>query len=517
MTNKNKNFTIDVAPEIGIYRILQNLNYGVETALSEFIDNSIQSYIDNKSKIEQINPNARLVINIHINKDEIIIEDNAGGIKKEDFARTLRFGIGQGFHNLDSLSQYGIGMKISALWFTDNWMVETSAINAKEKFNFEFNLKSLLGENKTTAEVMSTSATANEHYTKITLKNHIKHVSESQYIDYIIPFIKETFLKFKGFVDINFFYEKNKLVENPKNTLLDTPQEQIYPAVDKGSKIISDNLIKWKVNIEFEYKDKKISGFIIIREKGSYKNHPGIRLLRNNRVIQGISVKQNIPEILLGTSNKYAAQRIYGEFNLNEFHVDFMKTGFNEDLSEFYSGIKKIIEEQYQYNLLSQATNYRANSADNNILNQIGKENIVELQLKLNPSHEVEKPKEPKPKNDAINDKEKTNGKGNENPHTKEKKNDKTTIDDKSKAANTDNKITCSVELENAFDKLQGRKKILNLYKSLCFLYLSSNSVLAYIGAWAFLEIFTSNLGRNSENAFPAFLGSKISEYTQST
>lgn len=78
---------------------------------------------------------------------------------------------------------------------------------------------------------------------------------------------------------------------------------------------------------------------------------PGIRLLRNNRVIEGTSVYPNVPDNLLGTKNKYAAQRIYGELELNDFPVDFMKTRFNDNMKDLFGEISKRLS-NYHYNIL---------------------------------------------------------------------------------------------------------------------------------------------------------------------
>lgn len=44
---ENTPLTVGVAPEMMLYKVLQGESYGEGAALSEFVDNSIQSFIDN--------------------------------------------------------------------------------------------------------------------------------------------------------------------------------------------------------------------------------------------------------------------------------------------------------------------------------------------------------------------------------------------------------------------------------------------------------------------------------------
>ena len=44
-----RSFSVDVAPEMPLYKVLQSQSYGEETALAEFVDNAIQSFKDKYS------------------------------------------------------------------------------------------------------------------------------------------------------------------------------------------------------------------------------------------------------------------------------------------------------------------------------------------------------------------------------------------------------------------------------------------------------------------------------------
>ena len=115
----NGNFEVDVSPEMQLYKILQRQSYDIGTALAEFVDNSVQSYGDKYNAIkasEGTEPILKVRIVISSEDKRIVIEDNAGGINRENFQRAIRMGYdGHAEPDPKSLSVYGIGMKSSAI------------------------------------------------------------------------------------------------------------------------------------------------------------------------------------------------------------------------------------------------------------------------------------------------------------------------------------------------------------------------------------------------------------------
>ena len=67
------------------FKEMKNQHY---TALGEFVDNSIQSYLDNKDDLKTI-PNYKPSIHIDVISDEIVIEDNCAGISEEHAVRAF--------------------------------------------------------------------------------------------------------------------------------------------------------------------------------------------------------------------------------------------------------------------------------------------------------------------------------------------------------------------------------------------------------------------------------------------
>ena len=284
-----KPFEVDVSPEMQLYKILQRQSYDIGTALAEFIDNSVQSFQDRNAAIKAIegsDPNLKVRIAILSKEKRITIEDNAGGINRENFQRAIRMGRGQSrTPSPASLSVYGIGMKSSAIWFSNRWTIETSALGSPEKLTTTFDLDQLLALGDTKIEVKTNPEEERKHYTKISIENCLRDLSDpdDQFKDSVLSYLQETFYKFeKVFVEI----KHDGLILKTNDVQLTEPTPLVYPRVDKDGHKASDIEVTWKKKLDFEHDGKRVRGFVMIMGTGSYHG-PGIRLLRNRRVIFG--------------------------------------------------------------------------------------------------------------------------------------------------------------------------------------------------------------------------------------
>ena len=362
-----KNFKVAVSPEIQIYKTLQRIGYSIKSAFGEFIDNSIQSFIDHKSIIQKTDGrDARLHITIAISshKHTITITDNANGISRSRFHAAMKAGgANQNAHAPSSLSVYGIGMKTAAIWMSNKWSIKTSTIGSTEKLTTTFDLDKLIRGDVEKIDVNSTNEKANKHYTTITLTKLLRVERKEFYQEDVLPWLKETYMKFPS-LDIEITYDDEPLLTEKGSVA--TPEPLEYPVVDSEGNPISSKKVTWERNINVTYSEDKhkVTGFIMIRGTGSY-GQPGIRLFRNNRLIVGTSLEPNTPKLILGTSNKYANQRIYGELHLNTVPVNFMKTGFDINLNGLYVRIKHALEQGN--NFVGQATNYRVRKNKQNL------------------------------------------------------------------------------------------------------------------------------------------------------
>ena len=476
----SNSFKVDISPDMNMYKLLQSQSYSVHSALSEFVDNSIQSFIDNKKaicSIDKKNISLKIKISIDTQKKEIIILDNASGINRENFQRAIKMGTNT-IHKKTSLSKFGVGMKTSAVWFSNTWIIETSALSSKEKLIFKFDLNRLLGRGETEISVSSEKEKEKTHYTKIIISNPFRMESKEHYEETVIPQLAETFIKFKDFLTIEIDYNNVILSRKRKGksakAYFEPPKPLKYPTVDKESKP-KDSVDKiWKKKIEINYKNHKVKGYFMIMNTGSYLQ-PGLRLFRNRRVIQGTIVNPNCPEILFKTKDKFAGQRLYGELHLDDFEIDFMKTKFKENLDPLY---RKLKEELKKEHFIEQIDYYRS--------------------------------RKDKKSNKETSDIEQTTSSKEfitRQKNGKEKRKKTTSI---SKI-----NILSSEKIKNQLEKLE-KKKLFHLYNSLCEISFTKHSYLAYIGSSAFLEGLSIIMGKsNDKESFYAFFGNKLNHWNQ--
>lgn len=470
---KYRNFEVDVSPEMQLYKILQRQSYGIGTALAEFVDNSVQSFTEKRTAIRAVEgsePKLKVRIVISSSRKQIVVEDNAGGINRENFQKAIRMGHpSENGPKAQSLSVYGIGMKSAAIWFSNRWKIETSALGSGEVLTTTFDLERLLDSQRTKIEVETSPEDHNKHYTRITIDDCLRDLDgqESEFQDSVLPYLQETFYKFE---DVTIEIEHDHLILMTKNAQLSEPLPLVYPIVNANGDIISNRNFTWKKRLDFIHEGRSVKGFIMIMNKGSYDG-AGIRLLRNRRVIDGTrgGKRQNKPRVLLGTSNKYAPQRIYGEIHLNDFPVNFMKTGFDINMDSLYRAIKSQISVRppdVNEDFVQQATHFRSNKTT------FGRKTKA---------------------------KGTTKAKAKTKPHP-----------------TTESQIPFSEDLNDALEKLDF-KKLSRLYRSLCRVSLVDDPVLAYVGAWTLLESLATQLGKNEGTAFNGFYNTFFRDFVANT
>ena len=170
---------INIRPGVGILSVLRHLNYKPWFAMAEFIDNSVQSYLDNRAALEKLHGNGfRLKVEIEIDRSDefrIKIRDNAAGIASSDYARAFR--PAEIPADRTGLSEFGMGMKSAACWFSDNWCVRTSAIGENIEKTVSFDLNKIFYDKLEELDVTTKPQKENENipvFCKPILSNRFK-------------------------------------------------------------------------------------------------------------------------------------------------------------------------------------------------------------------------------------------------------------------------------------------------------------------------------------------------------
>ena len=323
--------SVSIALQPSVYSTFRALNNTVSFALGEYVDNAVQSYLDNKDALVALDPNYRLEIRINVDweKRNITITDNAAGINTKNYKKAFE----PAHIPLDStgLNEFGMGMKTASVWLADKWCVYTKALGETVERFTNFDLLKVIEDNKEELIVEEKPKSAEEHYTKIILTDLSKHLSS-----FYRKFIKNE--------DVKIFVNE-ELLHYPEYEILNAPY---YKQPESHN-------IFWKKEIDFQIGKYKATGFIAIL-KTMQQSANGIALLRRGRIIE----EKYFPQIICGQAGSPRYKRIFGEIELEGFDVSFNKNKFRdeEDLSIFMEALKEELT-QTDFDLYGQAENYR--------------------------------------------------------------------------------------------------------------------------------------------------------------
>lgn len=343
-----KNNKVSIATKPLVYSAFRHINNKVWCALGEYVDNSIQSFDDNRKILSKINPDGKLKVDIMISEDKIVITDNAFGIPENKYEKAFELA------NLpldnSGLNEFGMGMKVSSIWLSNVWEVETKAYGENLRKIMKFDVNEVVEKQETLLPITEKLAPANEHYTKITLTelspnapkkgqmHTIKKHLESIYSMYILKGI--LILTING--------------EVLKYTPLEVLNAPYYKEKDGKP-------IKWKFPIKFVAGKYSVNGYIGLLNKMSTSVDNGFLLFRRGRVIGTSYDDRYRPEILCGQVGSPLYKRLFGELHLEGFSVSFTKNSFQEDddLEAFIEMLKDKLDKDLSYNIFAQGQHYR--------------------------------------------------------------------------------------------------------------------------------------------------------------
>ena len=173
MRKAGRQESVSIRPGVRVLSVLQHLNYKPWFALAEYVDNSLQSYLDHRKELKKAEGSQfKLKVNIRIESGDggrITVRDNAAGIYKGDYARAFR--AAEVPPNSSGLSEFGMGMKSASCWFAPIWSVRSKALGETEEKTVSFDIKKILKDSLEGLEVQSRNSDRLKHYTEIILSD----------------------------------------------------------------------------------------------------------------------------------------------------------------------------------------------------------------------------------------------------------------------------------------------------------------------------------------------------------
>lgn len=343
--------TIDIRPGVSILAVLRHLNYRPWFALGEFVDNSVQSFLQHRGELERIwGPHLKLKVEINIDASppaRISIRDNAAGIFETDYARAFRPAAVP--PDRSGLAEFGMGMKSAACWFAPRWTVRTSALGEPVSRTIRFDIENIVDDDIHELSIREEPEKPQNHYTEVILDN-VFHPPVGRTMGKMREHLTDIYRDFvrSGLLELRLngellVYQQPRVLRAPYFRDKDEPEQT------------------WKKSIEFDFGDGlSVRGFAAIRETGNTAR-AGFSLFRRGRVIEGTGDEGYRPPFIFGSSNSYRYQRLFGELHLEGFEVSHTKDGFRWDENE--QPFLELLREELDSDdlpLLKQAEGYRA-------------------------------------------------------------------------------------------------------------------------------------------------------------
>jgi hypothetical protein len=344
---------VSIRPGPSVLSVLRFLNYKPWFALAEFVDNALQSYVENKPALQGIHgEKVRLKVSIDIDTSppgRITIRDNAGGIGRPIFPRAFRPAVVP--PDRSGLSEFGMGMKSAACWFAPRWQVRTKACGEIIERTVKFDIARIVRDELEELDIGERAARPNEHYTEIILEDPYQ-LPGGRTLGKIKEHLTDIYRVFvrNGVLDL-FLNGELLIYEEPP--ILKAP---LYKELNGPARL-------WRKDIQFELGgDLSVSGFAALRDPGNY-SRSGFSLFRRGRLIEGSGEEGYRPALVFGTSgsSSYARLRLFGELHLSGFDVSHTKDGFKWDENEepFLELLKEYLDTD-DFPLLRQCEHYRS-------------------------------------------------------------------------------------------------------------------------------------------------------------
>lgn len=344
---------VSIATRPLVYSTFRYINNKVWNALAEYIDNSIQSFNDHKTELKELNTDGKLHVRIDIDfvNDTITILDDAYGIAESNYQRAFELA------NLpldnQHLNEFGMGMKVSSIWLSNTWTVETSAYGEAVRKIMTFDLKEVVENEEMELPVTEIPCEKEVHFTKITLSNLSMNKPTNRQLAYVKKHLASIYTQFLRDGDVEIMINEDVL----EYTDLKYLKAAHYSKPDGEA-------IDWIREINFEanlgQKKYSVKGFIGILETMSTSENNGFLLFRRGRVIGTSYDDRYRPKLLCGQEGSPQYKRIYGELHLEGFDVSFTKNSFQEDddFSMFIELLKEDLTRDKSFDIFNQAQNY---------------------------------------------------------------------------------------------------------------------------------------------------------------
>lgn len=343
--------TVSIRPGVSVLSVLRHLNYKPWFALAEFVDNAVQSFLLSRDEFVALHgEDVKVQVRIDIEPTQpgrISIKDNAAGIAYADMPRAFRPAAVP--TDRSGLSEFGMGMKSAACWFSPHWHVRTKALGEDVERTVRFDIDQIVHDQIEELEISQVSADPKQHFTEVVLED-LHHVPIKRTLAKIKEHLTDIYREFLRQGHLELFLNGDELRYEEPNVLTAS-----YVREGGGE------ARQWRKEIQFDFGDgMSVTGFAALRDPGNFARS-GFSLFRRGRLIQGSGDEGYRPSLIFGQPGSFRSLRLFGELHLEGFEVSHTKDGFRWDENEqpFLELLKDHLDDD-DLPLLRQADGYRA-------------------------------------------------------------------------------------------------------------------------------------------------------------
>lgn len=342
--------TVEIRPRSAMFAAFARLNYKPWYALAELVDNAVQSFLSNRERIIAAGDTGPLVVDISVENEEISITDRAAGISLEDFPRA--FSPATPPADASGLSEFGLGMKAAACWFSDEWSVRTSALGDPVERTVHFDVPKITFESMNELPIQAQEVSANLHHTIITmrrLRTRLRGRTLTKVKEHLASIYR--LLIADGSLTIRFTANgKEEVLAHEQPKLLRSPY-----TLNPGSEPVL-----WRRDLDIPLEDgRRVTGWAGILARGKHE-WAGLAVFRRQRLIEGSVGEAYRPRQVFRGHNSFESQRIVGELHVEGFDVTHTKDGIRWGEDEDVIGYALEARLDEEPSLLKQARNFRA-------------------------------------------------------------------------------------------------------------------------------------------------------------
>ena len=361
--------SVEIRPKSGMFAAFARLNYKPWFALAELVDNAVQSFLANREQLMAVGSTGPLVVDIHLDDDELTVTDRAAGIRLEDFPRA--FSPATPPSDASGLSEFGLGMKAAACWFAKKWSVRTSAVGDDVEREIFFDVPKITAEGLDQLPIQARSSRPTAHYTVVTMRDLRVRPRGST-----LTKIKEHLASIYRLL-IADGTVKIRLTASGKSEELAYEQPKLLVAPHYARP--KDDPMVWRREIDVDLGSRRVTGWAGIMEAGKH-SRAGFSVFRRKRLIEGSVGEAYRPRAIFGAHNSFASQRIVGELYVEGFDVSHTKDGiqWGEDEEDVAYEIRMQLDTD-EMPLLDQADGYRAKKSASMLPPSFGQEAIKEV------------------------------------------------------------------------------------------------------------------------------------------